>query len=310
MVLLRGGAIVHQADATGLARGDPELTQGRGQRRPGPHGYNGGLAQHTTAARRPATVCRLARTGKGTVTTELTRFKVLSFDCYGTLIDWETGIWDAAQPLLALNGGGLSRAQVLADFGAHEDRIERAAPGLAYPAVLAAVHEALAREHGWRTTAAMNEEFGHSVPCWPAFADTADALRDLQRYYRLVILSNVDRRSFAATERKLGVAFDAVYTAEDIGSYKPAAANFDYLIRRVAEDLGCGPDTILHTAQSLYHDHAPARAHGLANAWIDRQGLSRGGTWGATVGMADWPRVDFLYRSMVELATAVQAAHG
>jgi HAD superfamily hydrolase (TIGR01493 family) len=122
----------------------------------------------------------------------------------------------------------------------------------------------------------LDEAFGRSVPYWPAFADTADALRYLQGHYRLVILSNVDRRSFAATQRKLGVEFDAVYTAEDIGSYKPSAANFDYLVRKVREDLDCGPETILHTAQSLHHDHAPARAHGLANAWIDRQGTVAG----------------------------------
>lgn len=239
----------------------------------------------------------------------LSKFRVLSFDCYGTLIDWETGIWDAVQPLLALNGGGMTRTQALVGFGAHEDRIEREAPGMAYPEVLAAVHAALAGEYGLRTTAELDEAFGASVPWWPAFADTADALRYLQANYRLVILSNVDRSSFALSQRKLGVQFDAVYTAEEIGSYKPDAANFDYLVRKVREDLGCGAETILHTAQSLYHDHVPARAHGLANAWIDRQGLSRGGAWGATASMAEWPQVDFLYHSMAEFVAAVQSAH-
>lgn len=243
------------------------------------------------------------------MTADLTKFRVLSFDCYGTLIDWETGIWDALQPLFALNRGGMDRARALAAFGAHEDRIERATPGAAYPAVLAAVHAALAREHGLQTTVELDEAFGRSVPCWPAFADTADALRYLQGHYRLVILSNVDRRSFAATQRKLGVEFDALYTAEDIGSYKPSAANFDFLVRKVREDLGCGPEAILHTAQSLYHDHAPARARGLANAWIDRQGLSQGGEWGATASMAERPQVDFLYHSMAEFAAAVRLAH-
>lgn len=246
--------------------------------------------------------------GNLAVSTDLSKFRVISFDCYGTLIDWETGIWDALQPLLALNGGGMTRTQALAGFGAHEDRIEREAPGMAYPAVLAAVHAALAREHGLRTTAELDDAFGASVPWWPAFADTADALRYLQDNYRLVILSNVDRASFAISQRKLGVQFDAVYTAEEIGSYKPDGANFDYLVRKVREDLGCGVETILHTAQSLYHDHAPARAHGLANAWIDRQGLSRGGAWGATASMAEWPQVDFLYHSMAEFVAAVQSA--
>jgi 2-haloalkanoic acid dehalogenase type II len=242
----------------------------------------------------------------------LTEFKVLSFDCYGTLIDWETGIWDALQPLLARNRGGIARAQALAGFGALEDRIERESPARPYPQVLAAVHAALAREHGLRTTVTLDRAFGRSVPHWPAFADTAEALRFLQGHYRLVILSNVDRRSFAASNRKLGVRFDAVYTAEDIGSYKPAAANFEYLVRKVGEDLGCAPGDLLHVAQSLYHDHAPARARGLANAWIDRQQLSQGGPWGATLGVAGseagWPEVDFLFGSMAELAAAVRSA--
>lgn len=238
---------------------------------------------------------------------KLTEFKVLSFDCYGTLIDWETGIWDALQPLLALNCGGVSRARALASFGTLEDRIERDSPGLPYPQVLAAVHAALAREHGLRTTGALDREFGRSVPFWPAFADTAEALRSLQQRYRLVILSNVDRCSFAASKRKLGVEFDAVYTAEEIGSYKPAAANFEHLVRKVGEELDCRPADLLHTAQSLYHDHVPARAHGLANIWIDRQGLSRGGGWGATAAVAERPEVDFLFASMAELATAVEA---
>jgi 2-haloalkanoic acid dehalogenase type II len=162
----------------------------------------------------------------------------------------------------------------------------------------------LAHEHGLRTTRWTRTRAG----AWPAFADTAEALRFLQRRYRLVILSNVDRRSFAASRRKLGVEFDAVYTAEEIGSYKPAAANFDYLVRTVGEELDCRPADLLHTAQSLYHDHVPARAHGLANAWIDRQGLSRGGGWGATAAVAERPEVDFLFASMAELAAAVEAS--
>jgi 2-haloalkanoic acid dehalogenase type II len=186
--------------------------------------------------------------------------------------------------------------------------------------VLSAVHAALAHEHGLRTTSALDQAFGRSVGGWPAFADTAEALRCLCERYRLVILSNVDRRSFAASNRKLGVRFDAIYTAEDIGSYKPAAANFEYLIRKIGEDLGCGSGDLLHVAQSLYHDHVPARAHGLANAWIDRQQLSRGGAWGATASVAasvtakvtakvtDWPPMDFQFASMAALVAAVQAA--
>jgi 2-haloalkanoic acid dehalogenase type II len=240
----------------------------------------------------------------------LTEFEVLSFDCYGTLIDWETGIWDALQPLLGRHGGGLSRVQALVEFGAHENRIESERPTLLYPDLLAAVHAALARANGLATTAELDRAFGRSVPQWPAFADSAEALRSLARRYRLVILSNVDRASFAASERKLGVRFEAVYTAEDIGSYKPARRNFEYLVDQVRRDFGLGSEAILHTAQSLYHDHVPARALGLATAWIDRQGLARGDSWGATAAVAERPHTDFQFDSLAELAAAASAESG
>jgi 2-haloalkanoic acid dehalogenase type II len=130
-------------------------------------------------------------------------------------------------------------------------------------------------------------------------------LRILKAHYKLVILSNVNRDGFAASNRKLGVAFDAIYTAEDIGSYKPTPANFDYMLVHLASDLGVAAPAILHTAQSLFHDHVPARACGLANAWIDRQGLSAGGNWGATARVADKPEFDFLFPDMASLARAV-----
>jgi 2-haloacid dehalogenase len=241
----------------------------------------------------------------------LADFELLSFDCYGTLIDWETGIWDAFQPLfMSKPGAGVSRGEALAMFGAHESRIERKQPGLPYPEVLGQVHAACAREMGLESPPSLDRAFGESIGQWPAFPDTAEALRELQTRFRLVILSNVDRKSFAASNRKLGVAFDAVYTAEEIGSYKPEAANFHYLVAHVQADLGVGPGGILHTAQSLYHDHAPARARGLATCWIDRQRQSQGGEWGATSAVSNRPEVDFLFFSLAELAEAVRAGGG
>ena len=245
---------------------------------------------------------------QGTPRKRLSDFQLLSFDCYGTLIDWECGIWDALQPLFLRNGGrGPGRRAALGQFAALEGRIQQEQPGLAYPGVLERVHAAIAEECGLQTTLTMNRGFAASVGQWPAFADTAEALRALQQRYRLVILSNVDRASFAASNRKLGVVFDAVYTAEDIGSYKPAVANFNYLVEHVAADLGIASDRILHTAQSLFHDHAPARACGLANCWIDRQRLSEGGGWGATAPLRERPETDFLFFSLAELVTAVHA---
>ncbi|HVR31101.1 MAG TPA: haloacid dehalogenase type II [Acidimicrobiia bacterium] len=242
------------------------------------------------------------------VTRPLTDFGVLTFDCYGTLIDWETGIWDALQPLISHNRrSDISRTRALAVYGRHESRQQAATPELAYPAVLAAAHRGVAEEFGLETNPELDAAFGASVPAWPAFADTAESLRFLSTRYQLVILSNIDNASFAASNRKLGVDFDAVYTAEDIGSYKPDPANFEYLLDHLSADLGRGRQDILHTAQSLFHDHVPAINHGLATAWIDRQRLSEGGTWGATATVEDQPATDFRFFTLAEMAAAVAA---
>jgi len=237
-------------------------------------------------------------------------FTTLTFDCYGTLIDWESGIWDAMQPMIAASGrDDISRAVALAAFGELESAQQAATPAMLYPEVLARVHRALAGRFGLATSEEMDLAFGRSLPHWPAFPDSADALRALKKRFRLVILSNVNRAGFAASNLKLGVAFDAVYTAEDIGSYKPDPRNFDHLLARLAADHGIGRGEILHTAQSLFHDHVPARRAGLANAWIDRQGQSKGGAWGATAPVAEMPQVDFLFPSMAAFADAA-ARHG
>ena len=236
----------------------------------------------------------------------LGKFKVLTFDCYGTLIDWETGIWDAFQPLIMSNTGSeLTRAKVLEAFAVFENRAEAETPGLAYPEVLQTVHGAVAARFGLRSTPQLDTDFGSSLPLWPAFADTADALRFLKTRFKLVILSNVDRDGFSASRRKLGVDFDAVYTAEDIGTYKPDPGNFQYLLTRLREDHGLEKADILHTAQSLFHDHIPAQKFGLATAWIDRQRLSETGNWGATARLDEVPETDFLFHSMAEMAAAV-----
>jgi 2-haloalkanoic acid dehalogenase type II len=124
----------------------------------------------------------------------------------------------------------------------------------------------------------------------------------------LVILSNVHREGIAASNRKLGVRFDAIYTAEDIGSYKPSPRNFEYMLERLEADHGVAPGQILHTAQSLFHDHVPARVFGLANCWIDRQGLSSGGDWGATARVREKPEVDFVFPTLEALAQAVESS--
>jgi len=241
----------------------------------------------------------------------LSDFKVLTFDCYGTLIDWEAGIWDAFQPLISGNGrSDILRTDALQEFAAIENRLEAEIPDMPYPEVLARVHAAFARRFGLLTSASLDSQFGDSLPGWPAFPDTADALRYLKTRYKLVILSNVNRDGFAASSRKLGVEFDAVYTAQDIGSYKPDPANFEYLLENLGQDFGLEKQHILHTAQSLFHDHVPAKSFGLATAWIDRQRLSESGDWGATAKLDELPTTDFLFHSMGEMAAAVAAEDG
>ena len=235
----------------------------------------------------------------------LTDFTTLTFDCYGTLIDWESGIWNALQPLLATGGSGLDRDQALEHFAQHESAQEAATPGLIYPELLATVHRQLAGHWGLDTTDEMDARFGASVPDWPAFPDSVEALAYLKQHYMLVILSNVDRASFAGSNRRLEVAFDAVYTAQDVGSYKPAAANFEHLLTHLKTELGVEKGEILHTAQSLFHDHVPAQRFGLATAWIDRRKDQPG--WGATLPPSGDVRTEFHFASMAELAAAHRA---
>ena len=234
----------------------------------------------------------------------LTDFKVLTFDCYGTLIDWETGISRALRPLLKRDRAGHSRDDILASFARHETAQEAETPGMIYSELLARVHRRLAEKWGIEAGEAEHRAFGGSVGDWPAFADSAAALSYLKQFYKLVILSNVDRASFARSARKLGVAFDAVHTAEEIGSYKPHPGNFRAMIDALAAS-GHAKRDILHTAQSLYHDHAPANALGLRSAWIDRrQGAAGTGATPPPPAGVHW---DFRFGSMAELVEAHRA---
>ncbi len=237
----------------------------------------------------------------------LSDFDVLTFDCYGTLIDWESGLCAALEPWLAGHGVRRGRDEVLETFARHESAQERATPGRLYQGIVADVHRRLGEEWELESSAADAAAFGASVPDWPAFPDSVEALATLHRYYRLVILSNVDRASFRGSEKRLGVAFDAVYTAEDIGSYKPDRRNFEYLLREL-ERQGVLPERILHTAQSLHHDHVPASRLGLATAWIDRRHRQEG--WGATLAPGEEVEVTFRFTSMGEMAAARVAEAG
>jgi len=240
------------------------------------------------------------------MTKQLIDYQALSFDCYGTMIDWESGIWDAMQALILASGrDDITRKQGLESFAKIQSAQELATPGMLYPEILSHVHQSLADHFEIESSLELNQAFAASVPHWPAFPDSADALRLLKKHFKLVILSNVNRDGFAASNRKLGVAFDAIYTAQDIGSYKPDPANFDYLLGHIKLDLNIDPDQILHTAQSLHHDHVPAVSAGLARAWIDRQDLAHSDNWGATVVVDNRPEVDFRFSSLMEMAQAL-----
>jgi 2-haloalkanoic acid dehalogenase type II len=231
----------------------------------------------------------------------LTDFKILTFDCYGTLIDWESGILAAMRPLLGRLGGKVDDGEALELFARYESAWEADEPALNYRKILANTYEGLALDWIEPITEAEAERFGSSVPDWPAFADSAESLAYLKQHYRLVILSNVDRKSFAASNEKLSVTFDAICTAEDVGSYKPDRRNFEFMLRTVKEKFGASPSDILHTAQSLFHDHQVARAMGLATNWIDRRAGKAGG--GATKPI-EGITTDFRFTSMAAFVAA------
>jgi putative hydrolase of the HAD superfamily len=232
---------------------------------------------------------------------QLTDFKVLTFDCYGTLIDWESGMIEALKPLTGRLSSGLTRDQILEAHGRHESATQAQTPAKLYPDLLAVVYRRLAEE--WRIPVSWAEcvEYGRSVKNWPAFADTVDALSYLKKHYSLVVLSNVDNESFSFSNTRLKVDFDAVYTAEDIGSYKPSDRNFAYMIENLGS-LGVQKEQVLHTAESLFHDHAPANRHGLASCWIYRRHKQQG--FGATRVPEKMPTYDFRFNSMADLADA------
>jgi putative hydrolase of the HAD superfamily len=235
---------------------------------------------------------------------ELADFEALSFDCYGTLIDWEAGICAVLEPWARLAGLGLSGEELLAVYAGHEARIEAEQPAALYPDVLAASFVAVGAELGAAVLPDDARRLAASVPDWPAFPDSHDALTSLAARYKLVILSNVDRTSFAGSNARLGVTFDAVVTAQDVGSYKPSPRNFEALLART-EQLGVRPGGLLHVAQSLFHDHVQAKAFGLPTVWINRRRDRPG--WGATPEPAAAVVPDWEFGSMAEFAAAARA---
>jgi len=193
-------------------------------------------------------------------------FEAVTFDCYGTLIDWETGLADAFRPVLRAHRVEAADEDVIARYAGHEAEAERG-PYLRYRDVLAAGLRGVAAELGIEPSEAEVEAFSGSVADWPAFPDSAAALARLAERFRLGVVTNCDDDLFAASNRRLGGAFEWVVTAEQVGSYKPDERPFHVAFER----LGLPRERILHVAQSLYHDHVTAKRLGLATVWIDRR---------------------------------------
>ena len=233
---------------------------------------------------------------------ELKEFNAISFDCYGTLIDWETGILAELEPWLARAGKEIFPDAILEAYALAELKEERADPTALYPEILKRTFFALADEFGVSRDEEEAIRFSQSVSRWPAFDDAPEALAELKKHFKLIVLSNVDRTSFSHSAKKLGVEFDAVYTAEEIGSYKPDPRNFDFLTSHLGE-LGIEKGKLLHAAQSMTHDIIPGRAVGLKTAWIHRRFNKPG--WGATAPPAKTVESEFLFMDLTALASAV-----
>jgi 2-haloacid dehalogenase len=225
--------------------------------------------------------------------------RLITFDCYGTLVDWENGMLAAMRPLFSGDGQRPDDAQLLAAYGEIEAEIE-AGPYLPYRQVLARTVQEMGRRMGKATTEQQGSEFAQSLTRWQPFPDTNRALQTMKKKFRLGIISNIDDDLFAETGKKLEVEFDFVVTAQQVRSYKPSPGNFEEALRRG----GVSKDQMLHAGQSLYHDVAPANALGIANVWVNRPSI-RPGSGAARPGVAT---PTYQVRSLMELAVLVTGA--
>jgi 2-haloacid dehalogenase len=232
---------------------------------------------------------------------EFDRFDVLTFDCYGTLIDWEAGILAALRAPLAAHGITAADEDVLEAFARHEAEVE-AGPYRRYREVLGEVLGAMVGHFGGEASAAEREAFGASVADWPAFPDSAAALARLHERFKLGVITNCDDDLFAASQRRLGLEFDYLVTAQQAKRYKPNPRGFELMFERV----GLPPARILHVAQSLFHDHVPAKRLGLCTVWVDRRGALPG--FGATPPAEATPNLIVPdMATLASLATSVTA---
>jgi 2-haloacid dehalogenase len=227
---------------------------------------------------------------------EFAEFDVLTFDCYGTLIDWERGILEALRPVLAAHGAEAGDEELLEAYGRHETEVE-AGPYRRYREVLSETLCRIGAGFGFEPTEAELDRFSGSVGDWPAFPDSAPALARLKQRFKLAVLTNCDDDLFAQSQARLGIEFDWVITAEQARSYKPSHRNFELAF----STIGLPRDRILHVAQSLFHDHVPAKSLGMATVWVDRRrGKGESGATPPADAVPDLVVPDL--RSLAELA--------
>jgi 2-haloacid dehalogenase len=219
-----------------------------------------------------------------TIGIDWTSIKVLSFDCYGTLIDWETGILNTVRPLLESHEVYSRDAELLELFAGFESNAEQP-PFQNYKSVVRSVMAKFALHYRFQITEKERNCLIDSIKNWEPFADTLDALSALKKMFRLAIISNVDDDLFSSTERRLGIQFDWVITAEQVKSYKPSLQNFTMAVDRIGVPL----NNIVHVAQSLFHDINPATQLGLHSVWVNRRKGQDG--FGATMPALAIPEV-------------------
>jgi len=225
--------------------------------------------------------------------------RALSFDCYGTLIDWESGILGALRPLLSRHGVACDDDRLLGLYAAAESALE-AGPYRPYREILREVTRRLAAELRFDPATGELDQLADSLPGWPPFPDTVESLRTLQNRFRLAIASNIDDDLFAATERRLGVKFDQVTTAQQVCSYKPAPAHLLRTLEKLGIDRKGKVVELVHVAQSLFHDIAPAKALGITTVWVNRHsGRSGSGATPPAEARPDFEVPDL--RSLVDL---------
>jgi len=198
---------------------------------------------------------------------DFSRFDALTFDCYGTLMDWETGLLAGLREAISAQPFTATDDELLEAFARHESAIE-ADRYRSYREVLGEALRRILADRGLEPTADEVAAFGGSVVDWPAFPDSAAALQRLQAQFGLGVITNCDDDLFAASNLKLGVTFDWVVTAQQAKRYKPNPRGFELAFERI----GLPTSRILHVAQSLFHDHVPAKRLGLSTVWVNRRG--------------------------------------